>query len=184
MFENDSPDCVAVEEGIVVGSGGGRELKADVYLPPAGTSNGAGVLGIHGGGWRIGDRTWSRYCLLLGRMGYTCVACEYRVAPGAKWPAQLDDVRTALDWMRAQAGALRINKDRIALQGNSSGAHIALMLAAKVPGIAACVVSYAPTDLGFRVDIARLTELQERTIGQLLPVWTQTPLPLRVRLPT
>ncbi len=51
-MKNDSPDRVAIEDGIVVGTGGGRELKAGVFLPPASVANGAGVLLIHGGAWR------------------------------------------------------------------------------------------------------------------------------------
>ncbi len=154
MFENDSPDRVAVNEGIAVGTGGDRELKADVFVPPAPVANGIGVLIIHGGGWISGDRTQLRgYGILLGRVGYTCVACEYRLAPDAKWPAQLNDVRTALGWMRAHAGDLRIDADRIAVQGNSAGAHLALMLAAKEPGIAACISIYGPTDLARRMAV-------------------------------
>jgi acetyl esterase/lipase len=154
MLKNESPDRVAVEEGIVVGRSGDRELKADIFVPPAGRANGVGVLLIHGGAWVRGDRTQLRgYGILLGRIGYTSVACEYRLAPGAKWPAQLDDARTALDWVRSHARDLGIDSDRIAVQGNSAGAHIALMLAATVPGIAACMAIYAPADLGLRAQV-------------------------------
>jgi acetyl esterase/lipase len=169
MFENDSPDRVAVNEGIAVGTGGDRELKADVFVPPAPVANGIGVLIIHGGGWISGDRTQLRgYGILLGRVGYTCVACEYRLAPDAKWPAQLNDVRTALGWMRAHAGDLRIDADRIAVQGNSAGAHLALMLAAKEPGIAACMAIYAPADLTLRQAWAERQQQRNSVVTQLL----------------
>ena len=75
---------VTIEQGIVVGTGADRELKADLFTPPAGTSNGTGVLLVHGGGWVGGDRSQLRgYGILLGRSGYTSLACEYRLAPGA-----------------------------------------------------------------------------------------------------
>ncbi len=155
MFKNDSPDRVAIEEGIVVGSGGGRELKADVFLPPAPVANRAGVLLIHGGGWQRGDRTQLRgYGILLGRAGYTCVACEYRLAPDAKWPAQIDDVRAAYDWMRTHAGELGIDVERIAVEGNSAGGHLSLMLAATAPGVAACIAIYPSVDLAKRMRIS------------------------------
>jgi acetyl esterase/lipase len=155
MKKNESIDRVAIEEGIVVGIGGGRELKADVYLPPAGLANRAGVLLVHGGGWRGGDRTQLRgYGILLGRVGYTCVACEYRLAPDNKWPAQIEDVRTAYDWMLAHTDDLGIDADRIAAEGNSAGAHLSLMLAGTAPGVAACVSIYGPTDLGRRMNIS------------------------------
>ncbi len=154
MFKNDSPDRVAIEEGIVVGNGGGRELKADVFLPPAPVANGAGVLLIHGGGWRGGDRTQLRgYGILLGRVGYTCVACEYRLAPDNKWPAQIEDVRVAFEWMRAHFRELDIDGDRIAVEGNSAGGHLSLMLAATAPGVGACISIYGPTDLARRMAV-------------------------------
>src|SRR5207248_2605720 len=84
---------VAVET-VVVGRGGDRELSADLYRPPE--PNGAGVLLVHGGGFVQGGRGQLKgYGIGLGRPGYTCLACEYRLAPEAKWPAQIDDVHTA-----------------------------------------------------------------------------------------
>jgi acetyl esterase/lipase len=151
---------VTIEEGVVIGRGGDRELKADVFTPPPGTSNGAGVLLVHGGGWVQGDRSQLRgYGILLGRIGYTCVACEYRLAPASKWPAQIHDVKTALRWMRANADRLNVDPRKIAVSGNSAGAHLALMLAGTpaLPefegegghpgvgtGVAACIAYYGP----------------------------------------
>jgi hypothetical protein len=72
---------------VTVGQGGGRDLRADLYRPPV--SNGAAVLLIHGGSFTHGDRSQLRgYGIVLGRVGYTCGACEYRLAGEARWPAQ------------------------------------------------------------------------------------------------
>jgi acetyl esterase/lipase len=118
------------------------------------------VLLIHGGGWIQGDRTQLRgYGILLGRIGYTCVACEYRLAPQAKWPAQIHDVKAALRWMRANAERLVVDPAKIAVSGNSAGGHLSLILAG-TPGVAefegeggnagvstdvaACIAFYAP----------------------------------------
>ena len=52
------------------------------------------VLLIHGGSYQRGDRTQLRgYGIALGRAGYTCLACEYRLASESQWPAQIDDVQ-------------------------------------------------------------------------------------------
>jgi acetyl esterase/lipase len=158
------PGRVTIETGVVFGTGGGRDLKCDIYRPPDGASNRCGVLIIHGGGWMQGDRTQLRgYGILLGRKGYTCVACEYRLSGEAKWPAQLHDVKAALRWMRASARTLGIDPQKIAVEGNSAGGHLALMLAATAnvpefegnggnPGVstevAAVVAFYAPALLG------------------------------------
>src|SRR5207302_107633 len=75
---------VTVEEGVVFGTGGDRELRCDIYTPPGRPTNAPGVLLVHGGGWRTGDRGELRgYGVLLGREGYVCVASEYRLSPGA-----------------------------------------------------------------------------------------------------
>jgi acetyl esterase/lipase len=155
---------VTFEYDVVVGRGGGRDLKCDIYVPPPTTGNGAGVLLVHGGGWRSGDKTQLRgYGILLGRLGYTCVACEYRLSGEAKWPAQIHDVKAALRWMRANAARLNIDPEKIAVEGNSAGGHLSLMLAGTPdvaefegdggnPGVpthvAASIAFYAPAVLG------------------------------------
>ncbi len=155
---------VTIETGVVVGTGGGRELLADVYHPPQQEPGKPGVLLIHGGGWAQGDRNQLRgYGILLGRRGYVCVACEYRLSGEAKWPAQIHDVKTALRWMRAHAGELGMDPDKIAVSGNSAGGHLSLMVGAtpNVPefegdggnagvdtGVAAVMAIYAPALLG------------------------------------
>jgi acetyl esterase/lipase len=155
---------VGIEEGVVIGRAGGRELRADLFSPPAGMSNRTGVLLVHGGGWARGDRTQLRgYGIYLGRLGFTCVACEYRLSGEARWPAQLHDVKAAVRWMRAESAALGIDTSKIAVSGNSAGGHLSLMLAATQgdaasegdsgsPGhsseVAATVAFYAPTNLG------------------------------------
>lgn len=141
-----------IEEGVVYGQGAGtdgttRDLRCDVYRPDGPQGAKPAVLLIHGGGWRQGDRSQLRgYGVLIGREGYVCVAPEYRLVPEAPWPAQLDDVRAALGWMIDHAGELDIDPERIAVEGNSAGAHLALLLAGdpSLP-IRACVAVYAPT---------------------------------------
>ena len=152
---------VTVQEDVVFGTGGGRDLHCDVYRPAGVEAGAPAVLLVHGGGWRNGDRTQLRgYGILLGRAGYVCVASEYRLIPEAPWPAQIHDVKAALRWMRANADDLGIDPDRIAIEGNSAGAHLAL-LAAGTPGapelegeggnagepttVAAAIGVYAPT---------------------------------------
>ena len=92
---------VTVEEGVVFGHGGGRELKCDIYTPPGNPTHAPGVLLIHGGGWSSGDRSQLKgYGFLLGRKGYTCLASEYRLTGEALWPAQIEDVKAAVRYMR------------------------------------------------------------------------------------
>jgi acetyl esterase/lipase len=163
MMASATSGRVRIEEGVVFGKGGGRELRCDVYRPPVETRNAAAILLLHGGGWRQGDRTQLRgYGILLGRAGYLCVASEYRLSGEARWPAQIHDVKAALRWMRAESRALEIDPEKIAVSGNSAGAHLALVLAG-TPGhapfegsggnagaaahVSAAIAFYAPVDL-------------------------------------
>ncbi len=132
------PGLVDVQEGVVYGRGGGRDLRCDVFTPPGGVPRGAtGVVIVHGGGWREGDRSQLRgYGIRLARTGVVCAAIEYRLLPESPWPAQIQDVKAAIRWMRANADALGVDPDRIAITGNSAGGHLSL-LAAGTPGLAA-----------------------------------------------
>ncbi len=127
---DDSDARVKVEEGVVFGVGGARELRCDVYRPLAATGAVPGLLLLHGGGWRRGSRAIMRgFGLRVGREGYVCVAAEYRLIGESPWPAAIHDVKAALRWMRANAANLGIDPERIAVQGNSAGAHLALLAA-------------------------------------------------------
>lgn len=151
-----------VREGIVFDERDGRPLRCDVYEPPDDVRNGAAVLLLHGGSWQNGDRSQLRgYGILLGREGYVCVASEYRLVPDHGWPTQLHDAKAALRWMRGNAAELRIDPDRIVVEGNSAGGHLALLVAGTAgmeelagpahPGVpdyvAAVIAVYAPTVL-------------------------------------
>jgi len=160
------PARVTIQEGVLIDTIDGRELRYDIYTPPGGGRNAPGVLLIHGGAWLQGDPSQLRgYGIFLGRLGYVCVSAAYRLSGEAKWPAQIHDVKAALRWMRANADTLGVDPARIAVHGNSAGAHLALMLAGtpNVPefegagvhpgvdtSVSACVAIYAPTLLAMR----------------------------------
>ena len=119
------------EEDAVFGTGGGRELHAHIHRPTE--ANGAGVLMIHGGGWRRGSKAMMPpQANALAKHGFTCVAVEYRLTPEAPWPAQIHDVKAAMRWFRANADSLGVRSDRISVLGNSAGGHLALVLAGTV----------------------------------------------------
>jgi acetyl esterase/lipase len=138
-------DRVEVET-VSVGHGGGRELLADLYRPPS--PNGCGVLLIYGGGFVEGDRRQlAGYGIALGRVGYTSLACEYRLAGEALWPAALDDVHTAFEYFHGEAKSLGLAKSKMAVSGNSAGGCLSLLVAATSPlPVAASIAFYAPAD--------------------------------------
>lgn len=93
-----------------------------------------GVLFIHGGGFTGGDKAEYRSASVsadLARSGYVVVSCNYVLGPKDKpgvWPQNIADCRDAVRWMRANADALGLDPDRIAVAGGSAGGYLALMV--------------------------------------------------------
>jgi acetyl esterase/lipase len=109
----------------------------DVYEPDDGSKR-AAVLMLHGGGWRVGSRAdLAPHAEALAKRGFTAVVADYRLMPADPWPAQIRDTRAAIKWIRDNAADLRIEPDRIAALGYSSGAHLAALAAGDPDGIAA-----------------------------------------------
>ncbi|MEM9353300.1 MAG: alpha/beta hydrolase [Planctomycetota bacterium] len=105
-------------------------LKADVYQPD-GEGPFPGVVLVHGGAWYMGSRHNMAWCARrLARLGFTAVSISYRLAPQHKFPAQIDDCRDAVRWMRANADRLKIDPQRIGGFGYSAGGHLVALLGA------------------------------------------------------
>lgn len=140
---------VNVEKDVVVGKAGGVELRCDVYRPPAGTEKHMALLHLHGGGFTRGSKdTLGPKLAPSTARGYLSVALEYRLGGMAKWPAQLEDIKTAIRWMRANADSLAIDGKRIATVGYSAGGHLALFAAGAADlQLAACVGFYPVVEL-------------------------------------
>jgi triacylglycerol lipase len=108
----------------------GQPLRADVYQA-AGPGPRPGVLVVHGGAWRAGNRNHlAKAAEALARAGYTAVAIDYRLAPKYPFPAQLDDCQAAVRWMRASAQRLAIDPERIGGYGYSAGGQLVALLGA------------------------------------------------------
>jgi acetyl esterase/lipase len=108
------------------------------------------IVVIYGGAWQRGspnqDAAFSRY---MAAQGYVVWAISYRHAPQYHFPAQLEDVRTALDFIKQHAIEYETDINRLALMGRSAGAQLA-MLAAYAPNdlkIRAVVDYYGPVNL-------------------------------------
>ena len=128
----NGPGGVKAEKDIVFGRGGDTELRLDVLRPPAGSEKRTAVIHAFGGGYTRGskeDGYLTRNAQRLAERGYVCVASAYRHAPGAKWPAQIHDLKAAIRWTRANAGYLGVDADKIAIAGYSAGGQLALVCA-------------------------------------------------------
>jgi len=87
------------------------------------------LIEIHGGGWRRGSKSQFTYRgdlidAVLGA-GISVVSIDYRLTPEHRFPAQMEDVVRAVQFVRSQAGKWNIDPNRIAAMGGSAGAHLA-----------------------------------------------------------
>jgi acetyl esterase/lipase len=108
------------------------------------------IVDIHGGSWQHGSATEdARFAVLMSARGYVVFALDYRKAPAFRFPAQLDDVRASLQWIRDHASAYGGDASRLVLIGRSAGSQLALLAAydGDAPGIRGVVAFYAPPDL-------------------------------------
>lgn len=130
LVEAKLPDSVFMEKNIVYAAYGKRELHLDLFsLREKGKTPRPGVLLIHGGGWRSGNRQmeWPMAQYLAAR-GYVTVTAEYRLSPEAQYPAGLYDLKGAVRWMRANARKYNLDPDKIAVYGCSAGGTLAAFL--------------------------------------------------------
>jgi acetyl esterase/lipase len=125
---------VAIEPDIVYGTGGGLKLKLDLARPIspelAGPQGAPCVVVIHGGAWRMGDKSNHRDEIRrFADNGFVSATIQYRFAPGYQFPAQVEDVKCAIRFLRAHASDYGIDPNRIGAVGFSAGAHLSMMLA-------------------------------------------------------
>lgn len=115
-------------EGIVYSKVDERELLLDVFLPN-GDSLRPGVLVVHGGAWRSGNRKQLEgYATALAKRGFTCFAIDYRLAPDHQFPAQIEDCRAAVRWIRDHAAEYKVDSKRLGAIGYSAGGHLVSLL--------------------------------------------------------
>ena len=112
---------------------GGKALLARLYRP-----HGAGpfpmMIDLHGGAWCAGDRlNDSLLCEAMARAGILVAAIDFRQPPDAMYPDVMADIHFAVRWLKAQAGRLGGDPQKVGLVGISSGGHQAMLLAMR-PG--------------------------------------------------
>ncbi|HTB82044.1 MAG TPA: pectinesterase family protein [Candidatus Sulfotelmatobacter sp.] len=118
------PKIAATKYDIEYGEAGGQKLLLDAHVP-AGDGKFPVVLIVHGGGWMTGDRETDIVPVFAPvATNFTWFTIYYRLAPTNRWPACIDDVNTAIRWVKAHAAEYKGDPDRIALLGYSAGGHL------------------------------------------------------------
>ncbi len=126
----------------------GRDEHLDIYEPD-GKAPPPLIVWIHGGGWRYGDKGFSLFVRHLTARGFAVASVQYRLSWSAKYPAQIEDCRAALDWLRRNAHAHRLDARHVFVAGASAGGHLAALLGAEEgrPRVRAVFAMYPATDL-------------------------------------
>ena len=115
---------------------GYRPLRLDIYRQAAPNGPRPLVVYIHGGGWQSGHTrhagafaNWPEVLASLARKGYVVASIEYRLSSEAKFPAQIHDVKQAIQWLRANAAKYSIDAQKTVVWGGSAGGQLAALAA-------------------------------------------------------
>ena len=154
------PEGIVVLHDVVIGKGGNQDLHAEIAYPKDATAPLPAVIYIHGGGW-IGGSHKQSPIIPLAQAGYFAASIEYRLDNVAKWPAQIQDCKLGVRWLRANAAKYNIDPNRIGVWGASAGGHLVACLGTMAdvkeyegdggyPGVSSAVQAvvdfYGPTD--------------------------------------
>jgi acetyl esterase/lipase len=160
------PGPVVVENDLQYGTARGQDLMLNACLPEDKPRRTPAVILIHGGGFDSGSKDFggmTALCEELAGSGVAAFAVDYRLAPKFAFPAQVNDVTDALEWLRdpKQVREFNIDPQRIGLLGSSAGAIIASSIGANGSGSltegdrVAAVVALSPavdlTETGLRL---------------------------------
>jgi len=136
LVQKDLPGTLA-QEDIPYHQVGETGLKADLYLPDRVGEKFPGVILVHGGGWISGSKENQRpMARHLAQMGFVAMTVDYRLADRAKFPAALEDLVAAVDYLKASD---RVHPDKIAILGASAGAQLASLAGQTDPDIKAII---------------------------------------------
>jgi acetyl esterase len=162
---------------LVYDTASGQKLKLNACLPHSDVATPAVIL-LHGGGFQSGGKeSMMGICRALAASGFAAFSIDYRLMPKYQYPAQVDDVKAAIAWLREPAQVKRFELDpaRVALYGSSAGAIIAATQGTagegrwatgdkKTRGRVAAVVALSPavdlTAAGLKLGKPGATEIQ------------------------
>lgn len=155
------PQSVAFRPDVAYGPLEAERL--DLCLPVGARALLPGVVILHGGAWRYGNRQgFEGYCRAFASRGFVAATIDYRLAPRSIWPAQLVDAQLAVRFLRAHAATFSLDGARLCGFGESAGGQLAAFLgvlgtihpgdeASLYPNVSprvSCVVDlYGPVDL-------------------------------------
>lgn len=121
------PEGVRVERDVEYARVGDKSLTLDLYLPEGDNGPRPVVVWVHGGAWRAGSKD-NPPTALLATHGYAVASVGYRLSDEATFPAQIEDCKAAVRWLRAHADRYHLDPDHVGAWGGSAGGHLVALL--------------------------------------------------------
>ena len=161
-----------IRRGLEYSAAPGREpTLLDLYTPD-GVSRPPLVVWIHGGGFVSGDRVHLPETLSPGSIfgaltaaGFACASIDYRLAPAARYPEPVRDVRAAVEFLVDRAKRYGYDVDRLGVWGESAGGLLALTAALTIAQVRAAVAWYPVTDILAMPQDAQELETESALLG-------------------
>lgn len=149
-----SPLCALEKNDIEFARPNGVPLTLDAFVPE-GKGPFPTVIVVHGGGWVNGTKRSYVTPVFepLSKAGFAWFTINYRLAPQHPYPAALEDVISAIKWVKAHAAEYKVDTRRIALLGESAGGHLVALAGVtkdKAARVQAVVDFYGAHDLAKR----------------------------------
>lgn len=136
------PSNIIVEKDVEYANVNGLSLKADIYYPKDRSKKYPGIAMVHGGGWISGSKENEKYMAQeLASRGYVAIAVGYRLSEVAKYPAAIDDVNNAIDYLKKNKKKYAVDTKKIGILGESAGAQIATLVGVKSKGKIKAIVN-------------------------------------------
>ena len=149
----------------------------DIYLPNEGEGPFPVIIDIFGGGWYFGRKSSHKLepALNLLKRGFAVVSINYSMSFQAVFPVQVQEVRAAVRFVRKHAKEYHLDPDRIALLGESAGAHYAALAATSAASgaltdtrwpnqdvsdqVQAVIALYCPADIGMMAEYFKIESM-------------------------
>lgn len=126
------PKNIKVAKDVEYKNSDKRSLKADIFYPENSSQKYPAIILVHGGGWISGSKENERFIAQeLASKGYVAMTINYSLSDVAKYPAAVEDIQDALKFLKKHHREYSVNKNKIAIGGNSAGAQLATLVGVK-----------------------------------------------------